>query len=282
MLSNAVLPGRGGGVRGLARNGFAPRLGRTTRGELARFSNRVGARTPTGSTPLGQARMRRTCSTGTLGISNSSAAFFSLGGVLAFMKAKPFATQVGLATVKTSLADLVVQVNVEKRESIDWRRNSLFILFGGAYLGVFQWVVYVRGFSKLFPGMAEWCNLPLRKKLQNRAGIKMLFAQIALDFVMIQPFMYFPVFYGFKSIVDEPDESQRHLSRIARSFENWKTNFVSDNVGMMAFWLPADIVIYSVPLWLRLPLNHGISFAWCCILSIFRGGDAKEEEEALL
>eukprot|EP00122_Pirum_gemmata_P008777 Pgem_evm1s8098 len=40
------------------------------------------------------------------------------------------------------------------------------------------------------------------------------------------------------------------------AFENWKANFIVDNRNMCGFWLVADLVIYSVPLWLRLPLNH--------------------------
>ena len=45
---------------------------------------------------------------------------------------------------------------------------------------------------------------------------------------------------------------------------------------MCGFWLPMDVIIYSVPLHLRLHLNHIISFAWVALVSIFRG---EEEEE---
>ena len=37
-----------------------------------------------------------------------------------------------------------------------------------------------------------------------------------------------------------------------------------------------DLIIYSVPIHLRLPLNHGASLAWTGIVSIFRG--ATEDE----
>ena len=34
----------------------------------------------------------------------------------------------------------------------------------------------------------------------------------------------------------------------------------------------------SCPVWLRLPLNHGVSFAWTMILSVMRGGEENGEE----
>uniref|UniRef100_A0A7S2WFS8 Uncharacterized protein n=1 Tax=Mucochytrium quahogii TaxID=96639 RepID=A0A7S2WFS8_9STRA len=192
------------------------------------------------------------------------------GGVLGLLQAYPFAAQVSIATVKTSIADLLVQKQVEKKDSIDWHRNLAFILFGGAYLGIFQWVVYVRGFQRLFPEMNKFCSQSLGDKLRNKAGLKSLFGQIALDFVFIQPFLYFPVFYGFKTFVDEEDKGG---SRWMNAFQNWKNNFFVDNLGMCGFWLPMDLIIYSVPVYLRLPINHAISFIWCCVLSIFRGDD---------
>ena len=45
---------------------------------------------------------------------------------------------------------------------------------------------------------------------------------------------------------------------------------------MCGFWFPIDLIIYSVPIHLRLPLNHGASLAWTGIVSIFRG--ATEDE----
>ena len=55
------------------------------------------------------------------------------------------------------------------------------------------------------------------------------------------------------------------------AMSKYKTTFWVDNIGMLAFWLPADIVIYSVPIWIRLPLSHTISFMWTAILSAYRG-----------
>lgn len=34
-----------------------------------------------------------------------------------------------------------------------------------------------------------------------------------------------------------------------------------------AWQVPFDLIIYAVPIWMRLPLNHGISLAWTMILA---------------
>ena len=58
-----------------------------------------------------------------------------------FAKRNPFAFQVGVATVKTSAADLMTQTVAEKKSlgEVDWRRNMIFVVFGSVYLGCFQW-----------------------------------------------------------------------------------------------------------------------------------------------
>lgn len=38
-------------------------------------------------------------------------------------------------------------------------------------------------------------------------------------------------------------------------------------------WGPADLLCFSVPLWLRLPVRHVISFAWTAYLSFVRGAN---------
>ena len=52
--------------------------------------------------------------------------FLTGGGLLAYMKAQPFYTNLIIATVKTALCDLLVQRYFVRRETIDWRRNAVF------------------------------------------------------------------------------------------------------------------------------------------------------------
>ena len=54
--------------------------------------------------------------------------------------------QVTIATVKTAVADVVVQKHVERKKQIDWRRTTAFAAFGFAFLGCVQvcdWLVKI-------------------------------------------------------------------------------------------------------------------------------------------
>lgn len=62
-----------------------------------------------------------------------------------FAKENPFVFQLGVATCKTSAADLLAQVVAEKKalDEVDWKRNFVFVVFGFAYLGAFQYWLMV-------------------------------------------------------------------------------------------------------------------------------------------
>ena len=84
----------------------------------------------------------------------------------------PFAVSVGVATVKTGSADLVVQRYVEKKKHIDWNRTISFSVFGFVFLGIVQWFIYVPGYRLVFKEMDKFCQQTIKQKLRNRAGLK--------------------------------------------------------------------------------------------------------------
>ena len=196
------------------------------------------------------------------------------------IKRYPFITQLVFVTIKTAGTDLGIQVTVEKKKwyEIDWNRNLVFTLFGAVYLGGVQYAMYVEGFKRLFPAMERFCNLSFRAKLKDREGIKSLLQQIGLDFVIIQPLLYWPAFYLCKEYVIQITENIEETGNnlFIRAMNRYKETAIEDNFGMCGFWFPIDLIIYSVPIHLRLPLNHGASLAWTGIVSIFRG--ATEDE----
>ncbi|KAK3245740.1 hypothetical protein CYMTET_44709 [Cymbomonas tetramitiformis] len=194
-------------------------------------------------------------------------------------KDNPFTFGVLVATVKTGACDLLMQY-YSGNEHIDWNRFKLFVGFGFAYLGVFQWLIYVTLFKRLFPGMATFANQSLREKLKNKQGMKMLVGQVAFDNFIHYTFIYFPVFYVFKEILqqrseigDEDETSRSPADVIFGGLSAYQVNAVQDNLAIWALWVPGDFVVYAVPIWLRLPLNHGVSFVWTCILSALRGSN---------
>ncbi len=53
---------------------------------------------------------------------------------------------------------------------------------------------------------------------------------------------------------------------VGNALRKYKTNFVTDNLAMWSLWIPFDLIICAVPIWMRFPLNHGVSLVWTMIL----------------
>ena len=120
-----------------------------------------------------------------------------------FAERNPFLFQLGVATSKTSAADIMVQVVVEKKnyDELDWKRNGIFVVFGFAYLGGFQYWLMVNKFSKWFPTRARFAQLTLGEKLKDTAGMMDALKMVAFDVFVHLPLIYFPCYYTCKEIV---------------------------------------------------------------------------------
>lgn len=83
--------------------------------------------------------------------------------------------------------------------------------------------------------------------------------------------MYYPTFYVVKQAVQGESASPDKI--LVAGLGNYVRNFVPDQTAMLSVWFPADFVIFSVPLWLRLPTRHVVSFGWTAYLSFLRGSN---------
>lgn len=193
------------------------------------------------------------------------------GAITTFPKRKPFLTNLIVATVKTAAADCVVQGGEGKNtfDTFDFKRNAVFTAFGFAYLGIAQWFVYVTVFTRVCPNAVRFANLTWAEKLKDKAGQKDLYKQVFLDNFVHYTFVYFPVFYCFKESIQGSGVNQDMVNNALAKYWN---NIVTDNMAIWGLWVPMDLIIYAVPVWMRLPLNHAVSFAWTMILSWLRGG----------
>jgi hypothetical protein len=194
------------------------------------------------------------------------------GAITTFPKRKPFVTNLIVATVKTAAADALVQSAEGKGswDTFDFKRNAVFTAFGFGYLGVAQWFVYVTVFTRLCPHAVRFSNLPFKEKLKDKVGQIDLFKQVMLDNFVHYTFMYFPVFYTFKELIQG---GGLNLETVSNALAKYKNNFVKDNLAIWGLWIPCDAVIYAVPVWMRLPLNHAVSAVWTMILSFMRGSE---------
>lgn len=187
-----------------------------------------------------------------------------------FAKQYPFANNIAIATMKTALADLIAQVVIAQTPigEIDYERSLLFCGFGAIYLGGFQYLYQVNIFTKLFD-VDAFTSQPWKDKLKDEEGLKALAAQTVVDLTVLT-LIYLPTFYIFKAGVfsGTMDPSIWASSGI----ETYQKNFAKDEFDLIRVWLPADLVCFSVPLYLRLPVRHIVSFVWTAYLSFARGG----------
>lgn len=194
------------------------------------------------------------------------------GAITTFPKRKPFITNVIVATTKTAIADALVQQGEGKNtyDTFDFKRNAVFTAFGFAYLGVAQWFIYVTVFTRVCPHAVRFSNLSWAEKMKDKLGQRDLAKQVLLDNFVHYTFIYFPTFYFFKELIQGGGISMDTMNNACAKY--WK-NIVPDNLAIWGLWLPMDCIIYAVPVWMRLPLNHAVSAIWTMILSWMRGSE---------
>ena len=187
-----------------------------------------------------------------------------------FAQNYPFVNNIMIATTKTAAADLLAQTVIggTPLTEIDLQRSLLFCLFGAVYLGGFQYLYQVQIFKKLFD-VDKFTSQTLEEKLQDVPGLKALGAQTILDLTVLTA-IYLPTFYIFKASVFSG--SLDPSVWIDTGISNFQTNFAKDEFDLLRVWAPADIICFSVPLYLRLPVRHIVSFVWTAYLSFARGG----------
>lgn len=197
------------------------------------------------------------------------------GMVWTFPQRNPREFNVILATVKTFTADFVVQMTVERRRSsFDWRRSLFFAAFGLLYIGLLQWLLYVTILTWIFPAAVVFANAPLSEKLLDQSGQLSMAGQIFVDNFIFNIFVYFPIFYMVKAIMQGTGPVK---SRAQDGLKKYWKNILGDNLASAAVWIPADVVIFAAPMYLRMPLEHSVSFGWTMFMSATRGATDKDD-----
>lgn len=187
-----------------------------------------------------------------------------------FAQQNPFLNNLLIATTKAGLADAVAQIVLGGAAftQLHLSRSALFMVFGAVYGGAFQWLYQVCLFSKLFGNVDRFTQQSWRQKLRDRAGLANVVAQTAMDLAVLGA-AYLPAFYIFQASVFGGTNPMEWLRA---GLTRYQDNFASDALKIVRIWLPADLLCFSVPLYLRLPVRHGIGFAWMAYLSFLRGG----------
>mmetsp|Transcript_35573 Transcript_35573/g.62841 ORF Transcript_35573/g.62841 Transcript_35573/m.62841 type:complete len:312 (-) Transcript_35573:28-963(-) len=200
--------------------------------------------------------------------------------VFTFPQRKPCELNVILATLKTWTADAVVQMVQRPGGSswfFDWKRSAAFAIFGFIYVGCVQWFLYVTILTWLFPGAVIFANEPWYAKLSDTTGQLDVVGQILVDNFVFSCFIYFPAFYTIKAFLQEHGSlPQRAYAGLCK----YRTNIVTDNISSWCIWIVADIGIFACPMYMRMPLEHAVSFAWTMFISFLRGAGAEPDKNS--
>ena len=190
-----------------------------------------------------------------------------VGRMLHRFRAHPFSFGLATATVKTAAADVVTQRYIEGRERIDTRRVGVFTIFGFWYLGAFQYLLYVKAFGRWFPRAKQFGeHSTLTARLNDVKGLRDLARQVVAGNFIHIPFCFLPAFYLTQEVTTNGSDAST-----ARALTSYTANFWDDCASAWAIWVPGHAIFFSVPMWLRLPVNHAMSFAYVCVLSVMRG-----------
>jgi hypothetical protein len=176
-----------------------------------------------------------------------------------FAKEYPNAINLAIASVKTACADLVAQVAVSHTpvSEIDWARTLLFFVFGFSHMGAFQYWYQVNVFKKFFDV----------DKFTSQEGLISLAAQTLLD-MTVSTIVYLPTFYMFQAAVFSGSADPSVW--LSTTFDSLNNNFSKDEFDLIRIWGPADLVCFSVPMYLRLPSRHAVSFLYITYFSFLR------------
>lgn len=189
----------------------------------------------------------------------------------AFPKERPFAFQLFVATTKTSAADLMTQMVAEGKslDEIDWKRNGIFVVFGFAYLGGFQWWLMVNKYRQWFPTMDRFAKLPFAQKLKDTAGLMDAAKMVLFDIFVHLPMIYFPTYYTVKELVG--GSSWNPTDWVQDGVTKYAGNLKEDLTAMAQLWGPSDCIQFILPVHIRMPFRHLVSFFWTAYVSFTRG-----------
>lgn len=192
--------------------------------------------------------------------------------VKTFPKRNPFLTNVLLSITGYGAADYSVQ-RMTGDGKVDEKRVANFALFG-LVQGCVSWVVFVNIFSKLAPASVRFSNLSFADKIRYTQGQKDVLKQVLLDNFVYTPLVFFPIFYSCKAAVqNEPGAVNERALQAGRKYVD---NMLEDNLVSCKVWLLADILIFTVPAWMRMPAFQLVGFSFTMILSHMRGASSMD------
>eukprot|EP00928_Gymnodinium_smaydae_P098991 TRINITY_DN932_c2_g3_i1.p1 TRINITY_DN932_c2_g3~~TRINITY_DN932_c2_g3_i1.p1 ORF type:complete len:279 (+),score=31.53 TRINITY_DN932_c2_g3_i1:48-884(+) len=198
--------------------------------------------------------------------------------ILTFPERRPFAFHMMIAVTTKVGGDAAVQFYENYKtgsQGLDFRRCCLFLTFGFFYIGLAQWYLYVNVFSTVCPKSIRFANESLQKKISDPVGQRSYVCELLVDNCFHYVFLYLPAFYVLKEFIQ--GNSRCSLRAIMLGMKQCWKNLRADVLLAWMVWIPADLIVFAVPMWLRLPINHTVNLIWALLLSYVRGAEIAEE-----
>jgi len=105
------------------------------------------------------------------------------------------------------------------------------------------------------------------------AGALILAKQVCLDNFCYTPFVYFPVFYLSQTVIqgDAVCSGTEPYKVAEDALQQYGQNVFVDNAFTAAVFIPGDVLVFLMPVWLRMPVLHSFNFTYAALLSSIRG-----------
>jgi len=117
--------------------------------------------------------------------------------------------------------------------------------------------------------MDRFAKLSFADKLKDKAGLIDAAKMVVFDVCIHMPLMYFPTYYTIKELV--VGNSFNPIDWAKDGLTKYNTNMKDDLTAMVKLWGPSDCVQFVLPLHIRMPFRHLVSFFWTAYVSFTRG-----------
>lgn len=117
--------------------------------------------------------------------------------------------------------------------------------------------------------MDRFAKLPFAEKLKDTAGLLDAAKMVIFDVSIHLPLIYFPTYYTLKEFVG--GHSWNPLDWVNDGVSKYISNSKEDLTAMIQLWGPSDCIQFILPVHIRLPFRHIVSFFWTAYVSFTRG-----------
>jgi protein Mpv17 len=182
-----------------------------------------------------------------------------------FVAGNPLLFATAFATTKNTSADLLIQTQVECRDTVDWRRVTTFAAFGTIWVGAGQYAIFNKFIPWAFPGVLAGKFIPAMKG-------------VAFDQLIHMPLLYLPIFYTIREFAYGTESF--NMNYVEGGLKSWKNNLIEDTVAQWSIFVPLQCFNFTlVPPHFRVPVMISAGFFWVMGLSFFRGNPNKDTKQ---